>query len=279
MTAWIRTIFFLLFCGASHLEALGDKCGDALSDLGGQRLSLVITDEVPPNRREKIVEFSKWKKPDFEQHAGNVIDFTYLARDWKDVTVPSQQLLLLAHLHPAERALVSLLNEKKHGKFARRAAVGEFTAHYKQYTDLVDRARKGGYLKAKIDPRQAAMENASVVREQGVEVGAWRIVLKDGTVLTAIHTSSRSNHIEDQDTNRAILSVLNKQPGLRLDQIATIQYFHTHPGNGGPLSPGDIGVMREVKEFFNKKGAYFPVHIYAIVEVDNEPFVFHHGIR
>jgi len=112
---------------------------------------------------------------------------------------------------------------------------------------------------------------------KSVEFAAWRIELKNGKVFTIPHTSAEERSVSKSVIFEDLEKVLLSKKVTR-NQIALIQYFHTHP-TYPTLSKGDQLFADEVFTDAKKAGVNVPVHLYSIADVEGKMVLGHYGIQ
>lgn len=116
----------------------------------------------------------------------------------------------------------------------------------------------------------------SSARER-VEVGGWRVTLKDGRVVMSALTSSLKDQIADTDAWPAFLAALTRA-GAKPEDVAIVQFFHTH-AESPILSPGDGHYVDVVRERLREARFEAPVHIYSILLVECQVVTGHRSLQ
>jgi hypothetical protein len=62
-----------------------------------------------------------------------------------------------------------------------------------------------------------------------------------------------------------------------ISYVATIQFFHNHPLEGGALSEGDLMNQKFIHNYFQNEGNPVPVHIYAVTMRGDKRIIFHNA--
>lgn len=215
----------------------------------------------------KVIElrqWSKWERPDYRKRAGKTLNLS------RGSEAPVQQQILdPRHFDKPQRRLIARLRAlMRDEKLQRRDTLRRWREIYEEDADGTGQA---GTAEANREEQDSGAADLS----PGVEIGAWRLTLKNGKVLAAIHASGRRFGIKGKDFMPALKELLDSK-AVPLARIAMVQYFHAHP-DAGPLSPGDEKTMLSLGDFFRKQGIRIPVHMYAIAEVEREAIVFHMG--
>lgn len=116
----------------------------------------------------------------------------------------------------------------------------------------------------------------SAVRER-VEVGGWRVTLKDGRVVMSALTSSKKDQIADDDAWPAFGGAITRAGASPAD-VAIVQFFHTH-AESPILSPGDGRYVELVHERLREAQYDAPVHIYSVLVVEGQIVTGHRSLR
>ncbi len=237
------------------------------SSLYSRRLTAI----VPPAEAIIKGDYYKWTQEELRRNSKivyNMLD--------DSPTLKPQEILLLEDFSKREQALIGLLTKlAHHPKFTRRTAP-EALLRYRRLGEPF--VVEGEYSKQEIEG--VAQEFADDKISEGVEVGAFRIVLKDGRVFTAVHTSSENLKIMGDHAAAALRGLAKFLNGIAVppQNVALLQFFHSHPFLGC-LSDGDFGHLNWMKEIMRSHGVSTPVHIYAIVNSRKPTLVFHAGLQ
>lgn len=197
-------------------------------------------------------QYKEWQRSGLSPLRQNVFELTY----GKKVFGP-QEVLHKKDFNRSEQDLIARLQKLQHSN--------KLTKRYK---------RK--YFALEKDKAEALHEVSD-----GVEVGAWRIMLKSGRVITAIMTSSHYGLIRGAHNEAALMKVLHKNKA-GFEDIAIVQYFHTHPrteeAGVAPLSDADFSATTDFFNLFSPKNPEVRIHMYAITQTrSGVTVVFHHG--
>ena len=249
-----------------------------------QNLSVVLTDNLKSSSEVNEDEFAKWPYSIWQKRNGENLTFIYshIFTGFKTYgdgkSRLTQQVLMLSNFPKTQRKLIQLMMKREMAReYRQRNAKSVYDEQLKQLTELIIRARKGGYDSGISDSyiRESAIEDGSEALANGVEIGAIVFTLRDGT-NTAIFTSNKSRQILSQDLSAAISGIVKKVQGRYLTRV---QFFHTHPGPGvSPLSNADIQCTNDIRDAFYKSlGIVVETHIYAISGTSAEPVIFHYG--
>ncbi|HAM36388.1 MAG TPA: hypothetical protein DEB40_05955 [Elusimicrobia bacterium] len=213
-----------------------------------------------------ISEWHNWTDAQWSQRLGKRLRF---ADDFSKTM--EQEVLSIKDFNRSTRNLiVSIKGLSMKPKFTRRAYAGQWEKSYRYYADLLARNKE-----IQITDEELRAHVNEQTKPRPVEIGAWRVSLKDGRVLAAVLTSSQEERIENHDFLAAINGLFASK-GVSLDEIGMVQFFHTHPGSG-PLSDGDLSVFEGLNDFFAEQGLRIPVHWYAVASVGERLLVFHVG--
>lgn len=222
-----------------------------------------ITAETRPSHTIPETQWARWRYADHLASAGEVLNFSYGA-----ATVPQQIVPLPSYSRGERRLIRRLMSLSSAPKTRKRAYWNDWSAQFARFR-RIDSKYDRATLKEFID---------SYVKWRDVEVGAWRLTLASGRVITAKHSSSDKAQIANRDFSSALNGLL-RSPAGRAEDIVSVQYFHTHPGEvGGPLSKGDFASLKEFARAFAASNTRVPIHIYAIREVEGELMTFHSSV-
>ena len=213
-----------------------------------------------------LSDLARRNPSDYSKHLGKVLR----VNDQIGGDESIQQVLPLASFDRHEQNLIRKLASLRHSpKVERMSAKAEYHRTMAAEARRKKRAEDRGetITDSESSIRGWAKEEAEEYyrMRKGAEIGAWRFILKSGKVITMIHHSSHNKGV--------LMATALTKKGVTLDQIAYVQYFHTHTSTEVPvLSPSDIKYRRIFQEEWG-----VPVHMYAIAEIDAQIFVGHTG--
>ncbi len=167
------------------------------------------------------------------------------------VAAAPQEVVFPAPLAPAQREWIWLLPARRASRKLIKRAI----------------ARNG------IHPAEALLD--------GIEVGGFRILLKSGHEHFCFHTSSELEGIRVADILKSINGLMSARV-VRLEEIAAIEHFHTHPARPGqipdPISASDEAMIRMLKRQMVRvlgEDVAPEVHCYAIGSIEGQTFLYH----
>jgi hypothetical protein len=204
-----------------------------------------------------------WKKEDFLTHRGWV---RFLS---PDLAEGLQRFREISSFSKDEQSLIRSLSRRGRApKFTHGAALRQYQKNAAELEGL-EQYQKGHLTQSQI----SELLYAEVETNKEVEVGAWRITLKSGRVLTAFHTSKRHDNLDPGTFLAAMYGVI-KRDGFLPQDISELQYFHNHPPGDSnvaiPISAGDESIAHGISQLLRKVGATCPVHIYAVSEIEKD---------
>lgn len=151
-------------------------------------------------------------------------------------------------------------------------------------------------IKPVIDKNKKKLEEKDFSQPEDpfVEMGAYRITLANGEILSGRFTSRQTNGLDNIQRNNetrnppslAFNNILvsktlereSQNSSFDVSEIVEIQFFHTHP-NVVALGNGDILFLHDLKNFANEHvGPNVRTSIYAIVEAEGQVYTFQSGL-
>jgi hypothetical protein len=108
------------------------------------------------------------------------------------------------------------------------------------------------------------------------EIGAWYLITKDGRQLTAFHTSRLFNGVRTDDMMHSLIDLMQRH-SLDLNQLASIDFYHSHPGSSKNtllLSAQDETVAESFRNMLNSKNAQHIVHRFHAVAQASDRRIF-----
>jgi hypothetical protein len=254
-----------------------NSCIDLFSNSNLYSIDRLTTELQVESRTLTEEKLRFYSYADYLALRGKLLSYTYSTELLGDnsVSVEKTEILSLEDLPTSRRNLVKkLFSLQTKSKFLRKKQNLEYLKSFNYLADTIKRIRQeNAYPTKKI--KSMALEDVVRSKEKSVEVGVFIINLKDGRSLFVEHTSSRHSEIIALHFNKAINEVSNKN-NLQFSDVASIEYFHTHP-DVGPLSHGDIAVIRSIKNTFETSGHKIKVHMSAIMNINGIPIISHYG--
>lgn len=226
-------VFILAFSTLScstpqRAPAFSRNCGDAFWIDPDYSLKIEPAsgdNSVPLIEREKFMTYQ-----DVLEYSNRPIDFRRNDRYYNPVTL-RQVMRPAAELSKEVRKLIDqILDKAKDPKYIKRGISEQFQKNSNDYLENMASFGEDPQVSRKHLKRHkgSIYERCVEAHLNGVEVGAWRIELKSGKVLTAFFTSSLAGEIKGDDFSAAF-SKITQDNNASYNDILKIQFFHNHP--------------------------------------------------
>lgn len=212
-------------------------------------------------------ERTAWTAADYLQRAGRKLIFAY-----ENVPTVQEIIPLNAFSAPEKDLVKRLLSLSRNRTY-------KLQSHAREWRKYFDYYSRHDPSKSGLSRSQIAEQATKMVPVPGaVEVGAWRVGLSDGRVVTGLHTSRKPSSIEGKDFQASLNGALSRKltSPEDVEKIVFVQYFHTHPSLA-PLSPEDVQSLGNFRNGLREGRINAPVHMYAISEADGQVVVFYAG--
>lgn len=253
----LLSLFFLV--GVIGQESQASEC----KNMAGVEASRSLKSTLASHHLAEKVEYSthrNWSTKEMNRNLGKVFNF----EDFRSEILP-QEILGLSDFTPRDRKLIKKLwTISSNNKFRRKAYRNSFD---EELTKLQAEIKVLDFAKKR------ARENINLYRSsESVEVGLFRLMFKDGSYKSIIHTSSSKYSIEQEQISAAMTAAFGRR---ELSEVKLVQYFHTHPNEGGVLSKTDLNFTEHAAKYFRAEGLDGPFHIYAITQYSKKFFIYH----
>jgi hypothetical protein len=146
-----------------------------------------------------------------------------------------QEVLGLEVFDPSTQNLITGIKElSKKPKFMRRDYAARWVERYRYFTDLL-----GRHKELQMTDEDSRIRVHADSQSSAVEIGVWKLTLKDGRTIASVHTSSQRDLISSHDFLAAINGLLGSK-GVILNEIDMLNFFMPIQGQAHCLSESGL---------------------------------------